>query len=54
MHEVYRLDITNADGNSIADDLWWCTAWTLPLDASGGAMNHEVQSVEDYQDNGAS
>jgi hypothetical protein len=46
--EVYELDITNRAGDVIADGKWWCSGWTLSLDANNPVMIHNLNRVEAF------
>ncbi len=46
--EVYALNITNDSGDVVADGNWWCSGWTLSLDASNPVMVHNLNRVESF------
>lgn len=46
-HEVYALDLWNANGEQVASGKWWCSGWKFPFSPST-PMTHTVNKTIPY------
>ncbi len=46
-NEVYRLNIVNPQGETVADGSWYCRGWTMPFTSKDGPMKHELSNISE-------
>lgn len=46
VNEVYRLNIVNSLGETVADGLWRCRGWKIGFRPSDGPMQHDLSNID--------
>lgn len=47
LHDVYRLNIVNSLGETVADGLWHSRGWRIGFTPQDGAMQHDLSNIDE-------